>query len=98
MNLGAVVVGVLYDEEVAKLLGQPGDEQPLYIIPVGRMVLWLVTFQPEGLLSLKALAKSSACFKSLALGLPLFIPPTIMAAQDVSNPLQENSPITSKPF
>jgi nitroreductase len=39
MNLGAVVVGAFYDEEVAKLLNLPGDEQPLYIIPVGRKVL-----------------------------------------------------------
>jgi nitroreductase len=39
MNLGAVVVGAFYDEEVAKLLGLPGDKQPLYIIPVGRKVL-----------------------------------------------------------
>jgi nitroreductase len=39
MNLGAVVVGAFYDEEVAKLLNLLGDEQPLYIIPVGRKVL-----------------------------------------------------------
>jgi nitroreductase len=38
MNLGAVVVGAFYDEEVAKLLDLPEDEQPLYIIPVGRKV------------------------------------------------------------
>jgi SagB-type dehydrogenase family enzyme len=36
MDLGVVTVGAFYDEEVAKLLGLPGDEQPLYVIPVGR--------------------------------------------------------------
>jgi SagB-type dehydrogenase family enzyme len=36
MDLGAVTVGAFYDEEVAELLNLPGDEQPLYIIPVGR--------------------------------------------------------------
>jgi SagB-type dehydrogenase family enzyme len=35
MDLGVVTVGAFYDEEVAKLLGLPGDEQPLYVIPVG---------------------------------------------------------------
>lgn len=39
MNLGAVVVGAFYDEEVAKLFDLLGDERPLYIIPVGRKVL-----------------------------------------------------------
>jgi SagB-type dehydrogenase family enzyme len=36
MDLGAVTVGAFYDEEVVELLDLPGDEQPLYIIPVGR--------------------------------------------------------------
>ena len=36
MGLGVVTVGAFYDEEVAKLLNLPEDEQPLYIIPVGR--------------------------------------------------------------
>jgi SagB-type dehydrogenase family enzyme len=35
MGLGVVTVGAFYDEEVAKLLGLPEDEHPLYIIPVG---------------------------------------------------------------
>ena len=36
MDLGAVTVGAFYDEEIAELLTLPGDEQPLYVIPVGR--------------------------------------------------------------
>ena len=36
MDLGAVTVGAFYDEEVGELLELPGDEQPLYVIPVGR--------------------------------------------------------------
>ena len=36
MDLGAVTIGAFYDEEVAELLNLPQDEQPLYIIPVGR--------------------------------------------------------------
>jgi len=36
MDLGAVTVGAFYDEEIAELLILPGDEQPLYVIPVGR--------------------------------------------------------------
>ena len=36
MDLGAVTIGAFYDEEVSKLLNLPEDEQPLYIIPVGR--------------------------------------------------------------
>ena len=36
MDLGVVTVGAFYDEEVAELLDLPRDEQPLYIIPVGR--------------------------------------------------------------
>jgi len=36
MGLGVVTVGAFYDEEVGELLDLPGDEQPLYVIPVGR--------------------------------------------------------------
>jgi len=36
MDLGVVTVGAFYDEELGELLDLPGDEQPLYIIPVGR--------------------------------------------------------------
>ena len=36
MGLGAVTVGSFNDEEVTKLLNLSGDEQPLYIIPIGR--------------------------------------------------------------
>jgi len=36
MGLGAVTVGGFHDEQVTKLLNLPGDEQPLYIIPIGR--------------------------------------------------------------
>ena len=36
MGLGAVTIGAFHDEQVAQLLKLPRDEQPLYIIPVGR--------------------------------------------------------------
>ncbi len=36
LGLGAVTIGAFYDEQVARLLNLPGNEQPLYIIPVGR--------------------------------------------------------------
>ena len=36
MGLGAVTVGAFHDGQVTKLLNLPGDEQPLYIIPIGR--------------------------------------------------------------
>jgi SagB-type dehydrogenase family enzyme len=36
MDLGVVTIGAFYDEEVVELLNLPKDEQPLYIIPVGR--------------------------------------------------------------
>jgi len=36
MGLGAVTVGAFHDEQVTELLNLPGNEQPLYIIPVGR--------------------------------------------------------------
>ena len=35
LGLGAVMVGAFYDEEVKKVLGI--HEEPLYIIPVGRI-------------------------------------------------------------
>lgn len=35
LNLGTVVVGAFYDEEVQKLLKLPEDHRPLYIMPVG---------------------------------------------------------------
>ena len=36
LGLGAVTVGAFHDGQVAELLNLPDDEQPLYIIPVGR--------------------------------------------------------------
>ncbi|MEM3551152.1 MAG: SagB/ThcOx family dehydrogenase [Candidatus Bathyarchaeia archaeon] len=36
MGLGTVTVGAFYDEEVKSLLSLPENEQPLYILPVGR--------------------------------------------------------------
>ncbi|MFC1911572.1 SagB/ThcOx family dehydrogenase [Chloroflexota bacterium] len=36
MGLGVVTVGAFHDEQVVRLLNMPGDEQPLYVIPVGR--------------------------------------------------------------
>jgi SagB-type dehydrogenase family enzyme len=36
LGLGAVTIGAFYDKEVSRLLNLPADEQPLYIIPVGR--------------------------------------------------------------
>lgn len=36
MGLGIVPVGAFHDEPVARLLNLPDNEQPLYIIPVGR--------------------------------------------------------------
>jgi len=36
MGLGVVTVGAFSDEQVTELLNLPEDEQPLYIIPVGR--------------------------------------------------------------
>jgi SagB-type dehydrogenase family enzyme len=37
LNLGAVVIGAFYDDAVKKVLKMPESEQPLYIMPVGRM-------------------------------------------------------------
>ncbi len=36
LNLGLVTVGAFYDEQVQTVLSLPENEQPLYIIPVGR--------------------------------------------------------------
>jgi SagB-type dehydrogenase family enzyme len=36
LGLGAVPIGAFYDDEVKKALALPDDEQPLYIIAVGR--------------------------------------------------------------
>lgn len=37
LNLGAVVIGAFYDDKVKEVLEMPENEQPLYIMPVGRM-------------------------------------------------------------
>lgn len=36
LGLGAVTIGAFHDKEVSQLLNLPTNEQPLYIIPVGR--------------------------------------------------------------
>jgi SagB-type dehydrogenase family enzyme len=36
LGLGAVTIGAFYDKEVSQLLNLPAEEQPLYVIPVGR--------------------------------------------------------------
>jgi SagB-type dehydrogenase family enzyme len=36
LNLGAVPIGAFYDERVREVLKLPSDQQPLYLIPVGR--------------------------------------------------------------
>ena len=36
MNLGMVVVGAFYDDQVKEVLNLPENEEPLYIMPVGR--------------------------------------------------------------
>jgi len=36
LDLGTVVIGAFHDEEVKAILNLPGQEEPLYIIPVGR--------------------------------------------------------------
>jgi nitroreductase len=37
LNLGAVVIGAFNDDAVKKILKMPESDQPLYIMPVGRM-------------------------------------------------------------
>jgi len=36
LDLGAVVIGAFYDNEVKKVMKMPDREQPIYIMPVGR--------------------------------------------------------------
>lgn len=36
LDLGTVVIGAFYDDRVKKVLGLPKNEEPLYIMPVGR--------------------------------------------------------------
>ena len=36
MNLGTVVIGAFYDDQVKEALNLPENEEPLYIMPVGR--------------------------------------------------------------
>ncbi|OHE58868.1 MAG: nitroreductase [Thermodesulfovibrio sp. RBG_19FT_COMBO_42_12] len=36
LDLGAVVIGAFYDDEVKKIMKMPDREQPLYIMPVGK--------------------------------------------------------------
>jgi len=36
LNLGTVVIGAFYDDQVKRVLNLPDDEHPLYIMPVGR--------------------------------------------------------------
>lgn len=36
MNLGMVVIGAFYDDRVKEVLNLPENEEPLYIMPVGR--------------------------------------------------------------
>ena len=38
MGLGLVTIGAFHDEDVAELLGRPADENPIYVIPVGRKI------------------------------------------------------------
>lgn len=37
LGLGTVIVGAFEDAEVARVLGLPADEEPLYLVPVGRV-------------------------------------------------------------
>ncbi len=36
MGLGLVTVGAFHDEDIIALLGGPAEEEPLYVIPIGR--------------------------------------------------------------
>ncbi|GFP35408.1 hypothetical protein HKBW3S43_01200 [Candidatus Hakubella thermalkaliphila] len=36
LGLGTVVIGASRDDQVKEILNLPQDEQPLYIMPVGR--------------------------------------------------------------
>jgi len=36
LNLGTVVVGAFYDDEIKRIMNMPDEENPLYIMPVGR--------------------------------------------------------------
>jgi len=36
LGLGTVTIGAFYEDEVSRLLGLPEDEEPLYVMPVGR--------------------------------------------------------------
>ncbi|GFP31416.1 hypothetical protein HKBW3C_02397 [Candidatus Hakubella thermalkaliphila] len=36
LGLGTVVMGAFRDDQVKEILNLPQDEQPLYIMPVGR--------------------------------------------------------------
>jgi SagB-type dehydrogenase family enzyme len=36
LDLGAVPIGAFYDDQVQFILGLPSDQEPLYLIPVGR--------------------------------------------------------------
>jgi SagB-type dehydrogenase family enzyme len=36
LGLGAVTIGAFYDDQISRLLNLPADEEPLYVIPVGR--------------------------------------------------------------
>jgi len=36
MNMGTVTIGAFYDDKVKEVLNLPEDEEPLYIMPVGR--------------------------------------------------------------
>lgn len=36
LDLGTVTIGAFFDDEVREVVGMPGNEEPLYVIPVGR--------------------------------------------------------------